>query len=177
MEDAISTNKRFHSQTKEKRLIAQDAEFATLAHSILTSPDFDKIRRLPHHDASVADHSVAVAYYAYKIARILGLRSRLSELTRGALLHDFFHYDWRTGKPRTGGLHCFDHPKEALQNAEESFGPLSALERDCILRHMWPLTPIPPRFLESFIVCFADKAVALGESWNALRTGKGLGVL
>jgi len=51
------------------------------------------------------------------------------------------------------------------------------VERDCILRHMWPLTPVPPRYLESLIVCLTDKAVALGESWNALRAGIGLGVL
>lgn len=144
---------------------------------MLDSPHYEKIRRLEHHDSSVADHSVAVAYYAYRTARFFGLHSRLTELTRGALLHDFFHYDWRTQKPRSGGLHGFDHPREALENAEEAYGPLSDLERDCVLRHMWPLTPVPPRYPESLIVCLADKAVALGESWKALRSGKGLGVL
>jgi uncharacterized protein len=144
---------------------------------VLKSPHFDKIRRLPHHDASLADHSVAVAYYSFKTARLLGMRRRLRQLTRGALLHDFFLYDWRAEKPRSGGLHGFDHPREALENAEEAFGPLSAVERDCVLRHMWPLTPVPPRYPESLIVCFADKAVALSESWKALRQGKGLGVL
>ncbi|MFA6508528.1 MAG: HD domain-containing protein [Treponemataceae bacterium] len=143
----------------------------------MSSPDYEKIRRIPHHDATVADHSVAVAYYSYKAARFFGMRSRLDELARGALLHDFFHYDWRTGKPRSGGLHGFDHPREALENAEAAFGPLSAVERDCVLRHMWPLTPIPPRYPESLIVCLMDKVVALGESWRALRAGKGLGVL
>jgi len=148
-----------------------------LAREVLASPDYEKIRRLPHHDASVADHSVAVAFAAFRFARMIGLRSRLPELIRGALLHDFFHYDWHSEKPGSGGLHGFDHPKEALRNAETTFGPLSALERDCVVRHMWPLTAIPPRYPESFIVCFADKAVALRESWNALRSGKGIGVL
>lgn len=135
------------------------------------------IRHLSHHDASLADHSVAVAYYAFVIARSLGFRHSLQELARGALLHDFFHYDWRVSKPRSGGLHGFDHPREALENAEASYGPLSALERDIILRHMWPLTPIPPRYPESIIVCLVDKAVSVAESWHAIRSGKGLGVL
>lgn len=148
-----------------------------LARAVLDDPGYERIRRLRHHDASVADHSVAVAYYSFKAARFLNIKSRLRQLTRGALLHDFFHYDWRTEKPRSGGLHGFDHPREALENAEEAFGPLSAVERDCVLRHMWPLTPVPPRYAESLIVCLADKVVALGESWRALRAGKGFGVL
>lgn len=108
---------------------------------------------------------------------MLGFRRRLSELARGALLHDFFHYDWRVAKPRSGGRHGFDHPREALENAEASFGPLSRVERNIVLRHMWPLTPIPPHYPESIIVCMVDKAVSMGESWQAIRSGKGLGVL
>ena len=105
------------------------------------------------------------------------MNRRLPQLTRGALLHDFFHYDWRVEKPRSGGLHGFEHPREALENAEEDFGPLTRVERDCVLRHMWPLTPVPPRYPESLLVCMADKAVALNESYRSLRQGKGLGVL
>jgi len=132
---------------------------------------------LPHHDATLADHSVAVAFYAFKMAKLCGMAGNADQIVRGALLHDFFHYDWRTAKPRSGGLHGFDHPREALENAEEEFGPLTRIERDCVLRHMWPLTPIPPRYGESLLVCLTDKAIALQESWRALRSGKGLGVL
>jgi len=135
------------------------------------------VRCLPHHGASVAEHSIAVAALAYRLARLLGVRRRLPQLVRGALLHDFFHYDWHREKPRSGGLHGFEHPREALENAERDFGPLTRVERDCILRHMWPLTPIPPRYAESLIVCAADKLVSLLEMGEALRSGKGLGVL
>lgn len=162
---------------KERRMLQRDEQFFSLAHEIVTSAGYDTIRRLNHHDASLADHSVAVAYYAFIIARALGLRKNLVQLARGALLHDFFHYDWHVSKPRSGGLHGFDHPREALENAEAAYGPLSRLERDIVLRHMWPLTPIPPRYPESLIVCMVDKAVSIAESWRSIRSGKGLGVL
>ena len=72
---------------------------------------------------------------------------------RGALLHDFFFYDWRTDGP---GLHGFRHPAIARENARSRFA-LNAIEEDAILRHMWPLTPVPPRYAESVLVCVADK--------------------
>lgn len=120
---------------------------------------------------------MAVAFACYRLARALGDGFRLPELVRGALLHDYFHYDWRVSRPRNGGLHGFEHPREALENAEADFGPLTARERDCIFRHMWPLTPVPPRYPESAVLCLADKAVSLVESWRAFKAGKGLGVL
>jgi hypothetical protein len=42
---------------------------------------------------------------------------------------------------------------------------------------MWPLTLVSPRYPESLIVSMVDKAVSLGESWNTIKAGKGLGVL
>ncbi len=132
----------------------------------MASPRYDPVRYLPHHDGSV-----------YWMAHFLGVRRRLGQLVRGALLHDFFHYDWHAQRPRSGGLHGFEHPREALENAERDFGPLTKVERDCILRHMWPLTPVPPRFTESMIVCTADKIVSLLEMYRTLRAGRGLGVL
>lgn len=156
--------------------MAKDGEFAALAAPLLRSNGYDKLRALAHHDATLADHSVAVAFHSFRVARFLGL-GRLPELTRGALLHDYFHYDWRTTRPRSGGLHGFDHPREALENAEADFGILSPVERDIVLRHMWPLTLVPPRYPESLLVCLVDKVVATFESWKALRSGKGLGVL
>lgn len=162
---------------KELSLLCREAAFAELALPVLRHSAYDRLRHLSHHDGSIADHSVAVAYASYRLARFLGLRIFLPQLVRGALLHDYFLYDWRKEKPRSGGLHGFDHPREALENAEAAFGPLGERERDCILRHMWPLTPIPPRYPESLLVCLADKAVALREALRSLRERRGLGVL
>jgi uncharacterized protein len=74
-------------------------------------------------------------------------------------------------------LHGFDHPQEAFENALHVYGDITTIERDIILRHMWPLTLVPPRYSESMIVSLVDKVVSLGESWNTIKAGKGLGVL
>jgi uncharacterized protein len=59
-------------------------------------------------------------------------------------------------------FHGFAHPRIALDNAERHF-TLNDTERDCILRHMWPLTLMPPRTRESFVVSMVDKWVASRE--------------
>ena len=52
--------------------------------------------------------------------------------------------------------------EKALQNAREDL-ELTPKEENIILRHMFPLTPIPPYYLESWIVCIADKFCAINE--------------
>ena len=48
-------------------------------------------------------HSVAVAYYSYRLAFFLGLSFHARDLVRGALLHDYFLYDAQDGDPRPQG--------------------------------------------------------------------------
>ena len=49
-----------------------------------------------------------------------------------------------------------------LQNARADFA-LSPIEENAILRHMFPLTLIPPRCREGWLVCLADKICAVCE--------------
>ena len=79
------------------------------------------------------------------------------------MLHDLFLYDWRIKQPDRKRFHGFRHPRIALNNANELFD-LSKKEQDIILKHMWPITIIPPYYLESFIVSCVDKYCALLES-------------
>jgi len=151
-------------RNKADRLMAKDPLFFALGEPIYASRGFQKLADIPHHDGSIADHAVSVAFHAFRIARALGFRKHIRELVRGALLHDYFFYDWRATRPKGRGLHGFTHPTEALQNAEHDFGPLTLRERDCIERHMFPLTPVPPRFFESLLVCLVDKVVATAEA-------------
>ena len=83
---------------------------------------------------------------------------------RGALLHDYFLYDWHT-PGAAQGLHGLTHPKAALKNAREDFD-LTATEEDIILHHMFPLTPCPPASREGWLVCLADKYCALKETFH-----------
>lgn len=81
------------------------------------------------------------------------------------MLHDLFLYDWRKKRPDGKGFHAFRHPKIALNNSLLIFN-LNKKEQDIILKHMWPLTVIPPRYIESFIISSMDKYSALKESYN-----------
>lgn len=155
--------------SKADRYLYKHPLFYTLAAPVVLQGSFQRLRTIVHHDGSIADHVLAVAFWCFVIARLLGFRKHLAELVRGALLHDYFFYDWRIARPRNGKLHGFHHPREARENAEADFGPLSARERDCIEKHMFPLTPWPPIYKESLLVCLVDKLVALGEVLAMIR--------
>lgn len=128
----------------------------SFVQDILHNKDFKSLQRYTHHGTTTCyHHTLEVAWLAYRLATALK-RDHVAA-TRGALLHDFFMYNWRTGGPR---LHGFRHPRIAYNNASKHFA-LSPIEKDSILRHMWPLTLLPPRYPESWIVTIADKIVSV----------------
>ena len=49
---------------------------------------------LQHGVTSVYRHSLAVAYFSCYLAEKMHLKVRTREMIRGALLHDYFLYDW-----------------------------------------------------------------------------------
>ena len=116
-----------------------------------------------HGSTSVYQHSINVAYLSLWLAGRLPLRTDRRALVRGALLHDYFLYDWHKQEvPHR--FHGFTHPKTALRNAERDFD-LSERECDIISKHMFPLTLVPPMHRESWIVSMADKYCALRETF------------
>jgi len=116
-----------------------------------------------HGQTSTFLHSVAVAWYCLWLARLLRLEVDRRALVRGALLHDYFLYDWH--QPGHGRLHGFCHPAAALDNARLCCR-LDEREENIILRHMFPLTLIPPRCREGVLVCLVDKGCSLFETFN-----------
>lgn len=121
-----------------------------------------------HGDVSVYEHVVAVAVESCRMADALarhGIAVDRPSLVRGALLHDYFLYDWHDPDP-SHRLHGFRHPFFALRNAEDDF-TLGERERNIIARHMFPLVPVPPTCREAWIVCGADKLVALRETLDS----------
>lgn len=96
----------------------------------------------------------------------------MDSMIRGALLHDYFLYDWHDGK-RERWIHGFTHPMKAYKNAKSEIN-LNRLERDIIIKHMFPLTILPPRYLESWIVTFADKYVSAVETVSSRFVKVGL---
>ncbi len=114
---------------------------------------------IQHGDITCLDHCINVSLKSYKVCKFLNLDYKSA--ARGALLHDFFLYDWHIRGSHVG-LHGFRHSKISLQNAEKHFN-LNSKEKNIILTHMWPLTLKPPKFKESFVVSLIDKICSSKE--------------
>lgn len=115
-----------------------------------------------HGNTSVYAHSIRVAELSLQMAERLPMQVDKKSLIRGALLHDYFLYDWHEPDP-SHRLHGFTHPSTAWRNACNDFY-LNEKEQNIIRRHMFPLVPIPPACREAWIVCVADKYCALCET-------------
>ncbi|MDC7227853.1 MAG: phosphohydrolase [Spirochaetales bacterium] len=111
-----------------------------------------------HGNIDCRRHTLLVAERAY----VFSCRWHADTLAvlRGALLHDFYLYDWHSRD--LPPFHGFRHPYRALREAEMRF-QLNSIERDCIKNHMFPLTPFPPKYKESWIVNWADKSSTVSD--------------
>lgn len=129
---------------------------------ILESQEMQREKNFRQHfHCNCYDHSVSVAVLSVQIARVLHIPVDMRSMVRGALLHDYFLYDWRDGDP-SHKLHGFSHPRRAYRNAARDFA-LSDISADVILKHMFPMNPRLPRYRESYIVQLADKICAARE--------------
>lgn len=117
-----------------------------------------------HGGITVYEHCINVAFMSCKIADKYHLDVNYPSLIRGALLHDYFLYDWHEKNP-AHSPHGFKHPRFALDNARQDCS-LTAMEENIILRHMFPLTPAFPAYKESWIVSLADKICASAEMYQ-----------
>ncbi len=119
---------------------------------------------IQHGNTSIFEHSYNVACLSLYLAMKFHIDINKKSLVRGALLHDYFLYDWHiTG--RLHNLHGFTHAKCALKNASRDF-ELNSLEKNIIVRHMFPLNLIPPKHKEGVLVCLADKISAIAETFS-----------
>ena len=125
---------------------------------------------IQHGDVTVFDHCIAVAEYSCRMAEFLHLSVNRKAMIRGALLHDYFLYDWHN--PDNGHrLHGFSHPYTSLKNAKRDYS-ITKREADIIVKHMFPLTIVPPQTKEAWIVCLADKICAGEETIKEKRKRK-----
>ena len=123
---------------------------------------------IQHGLTTVYEHSVGVAGASLKLAEFFHLKVNEKALIRGALLHDYFLYDWHDKNSHHKRPHGFYHPSAALANAERDFD-LNWRVKNTIKRHMFPLTPIPPKCLEGWIVCAADKICSTKETIKIIK--------
>ena len=143
-------------------------ELFTRGKDIILSPEAQVLKTFTQHgETTVFEHCLSVAKFSLLMAHFLERTLKISidkdSLVRGALLHDYFLYDWHDKTVPGRRVHGFTHPTTARKNAERDFG-LNDLERDIISKHMFPVTPFPPMHRESVIVNLADKWCALCET-------------
>ena len=81
----------------------------------------------------------------------------------GAILHDYYLYDWRKDYSKLKG-HGKNHPDIAINNAIKDFNISDEVKR-VIKTHMWPINIKEfPNTKEAKIVSISDKAVTIVES-------------
>lgn len=116
---------------------------------------------IQHGRVTTYAHVERVARTSWRWARALHLNVNERELVRGALLHDYYLYDWHHTDNK---CHAVNHPVIAARNAERDFA-ITPKERNIIEAHMWPLPPTRvPCSREAWLVCGADKWCSLVET-------------
>jgi len=115
-----------------------------------------------HNGVNTFDHSLGVAYLSVFFIKKHNIKNvDIRSTIRGALLHDFFLYDWHV-HDKSHKFHGFIHAGRAYNNAKKEFN-LNPIEKDIILRHMFPINIKFPKYKESYIVNYADKVCAFYE--------------
>lgn len=155
-------NKLYKAYISSYKMDAPDWEnYLKLAGDIYHTPQLQGLSKFEQHfKINRLQHIRSVAYLSFLVSRKLGLDYKST--ARAATMHDLFYYDWREDDV-SHKLHGYRHPKFALKNAYYLCGSLTKKEADIIKKHMWPLTIVPPMYIESYIVSAMDKYCATIE--------------
>lgn len=141
--------------------------FEALSQTLLQRAEVQQMANYTQHGhTTTLAHTVMVARASLTLARRLHLQVNEQNLVDGALLHDFYLYDWHdrtTSRPK----HATMHPLYAADNAARLL-QVNNQVRNIIETHMWPLPPTrAPRSKEAWVVCVADKWCSLKETLSA----------
>ena len=141
-----------------------DKEYFNIIKDYYNSKPVQTLKNIPHHKSSNRlEHSLKVSYKAYKIAKKHNLDYESTAIA--GLLHDLYFNrinDMSTYKEKIELL-TNNHPKDAVENAKKHFS-LNKKEEDIILTHMWPISKYVPKYKESFVVGYADKACSFKDA-------------
>lgn len=165
--------KEFNEITDKLKFSTENKEtLFYIIEPILRHEEWIKLHSYKHHLDSRAKHLIDVCCRSWLKAS-KKKKYDANSVAIGALLHDFFLYDWQdrttdlkktniNNKTRRPKVHAFIHPIIALDNAYQFFPDImNDTIKDIIMKHMWPLTGIPPKYKESWLVCSIDKKSSL----------------
>jgi uncharacterized protein len=160
-------------------------EWIPIVAEVLVTSEFRKRMLIEHHKGvSVFEHSVAVSFIAFLIARRFCDSKMAAEAAIAGILHDFYERAWRfteelqgldpkhwqhlraKTKTRLFEKHAFSHPREGARNAIREFAHLlNGRIVDAVLCHMFPLVwPFrAPKYRLGWILTLADKLISLGD--------------
>lgn len=142
--------------------------FFSCVEDLIYTPEVQSMRKYPHHPGvNCYEHSVFVAYAAFRLARRFGWDYR--SCARAGLLHDLYLYEWWGGAYK--GNMVLDHPEAALRNAKK-LTYLTEKEQNIIRAHMWPLALHMPRSREAWTVSLTDKICCALETVQIYRRTK-----
>ena len=148
----------------------QKDKLESIYQTFLNDDRILRMKEIPmHRGSNCYIHSFRVAKKAIKNAiRLFKKNIDLEVVLIGAILHDYYLYDWRSNREYRKG-HAKNHQKIASENASRDFDvPLEI--KKVIESHMWPFNIKSfPNTREAKVVSFADKSVATMEAFTSKK--------
>jgi len=147
----------------------QKKKYQELYESLYNDPRIKRLYDIKQHRGSnTLYHVMKVTRKAYTLAKHCIVKVNYEDLITGAMLHDYFLYDWRNDRSKLK-RHGHRHPKIAKANAIRDFN-VNKKVQNIIVSHMWPINCFHLHTsLEGHIVSLADKYVSIREALTSAK--------
>lgn len=148
-------------------------EWYAIVAPIITSEEYLKRKNFRHHgDHTVYEHSIKVSKASFRLAKMFHGDYRSAAIA--GVLHDLYSTPWQevTEKQPFFKQHGFIHARVALENSRKYYPQyLNKKVENAIVRHMFPLNIVPPRYGTGWFITVADKCASMDfifckETWK-----------